>query len=86
MNKCRIIAAIMGYKRSTRAVRAFWMLKKRSLSDLHCDAHLVDGKFHYGNNLMTASAALRHNARLVNFNRRQDYFMRRRPFALGAIY
>lgn len=84
--KTKLIAAIMGYKRSTSAIRTFLMLGKNRISNAHCTLHREDGKFFNNGKRMTTRSALRHNARLVRFNLRQEYFMWRHPFALGAVY
>lgn len=85
MNNSRIIAAIMGYKRSSRAVRAFWVFAKRRIPTSYFEAYSIDGRFHHHGKFMTTSAALRHNARLSRFYRSQEHLMRRRPFAFLAF-
>ena len=85
-DKTNLIAAIMGYRRSTSAVRTFRMICKRSFTGSHSPIDILDGRINDHGNLVTTSAALRYNSRLSGFNRRNKYFMQRHPFALGAVY
>lgn len=85
MPKNRMIAALMGYCRSSAAVRAFWMSAKNKASHCHRFADFYDGRFHFQGKLMTTISAKRINARLERVKLRQANLMRSRPFAFFTL-
>lgn len=85
-DRTKIYAAIAGFKRSTRAVRAIFKAFKRGRSCPYAPIDILDGRIYFNGHLVTTSAALRHNACFKRVNLLEYQIMRRRCRAIGTLY
>ena len=81
----KLLLAVIGYRRLSRRVRALWVGSQRMFPMGKRSLRFVKGDGFRIGNRVTASAALRRELSHRAEWRREEYRIRRRPFADWAV-